>query len=416
MSAVVARRAATAGWHTTAARVRHRAVDPAGSLPRQLRLALEELGPTFVKLGQLVATRSDIVPTTVQQELSKLRDHAPSIPHTTVMTELEQSLGSPATELFASFGVAPVACASIGQVHRAVLPDGRDVAVKVRRPGVRTDIEGDLALLGLLSRTAARLSRTARAYDPVALVDEFAAMLRAETDFATEADNMAALGRTFADDTAVTVPAVISNLSNESILTMDWIEGVPLSNRDQLDAAGTDRGAVAQAIAHAYATMIFQSDRFHADPHPGNLIALTGGRLGLIDFGEVGKVTPATRTALMRLLMAVLSRDRESVAEAVLSVSRTSRPVNREQFGDQLAKLLAPIAHASLQDVKLGRVLRELLHILRDQGLTLPADMAVLIKTVIECEATTDELDPTLNMRSFLSVLGAPGSVETKPA
>ena len=412
MATVIARRAATAGWHTTAARLRHRDVDPAGSFPRQLRLALEELGPTFVKLGQLLSARSDIVPKSVQHELSALRDHAPSIPRSMLMAELQQGLGSSPTDVFASFGIAPVACASIGQVHRATLSDGRDVAVKVRRPGVRDDIEADLAVLGALSRTAARLSRTARAYDPVALVDEFAAMLRAETDYATEADNMEALGRTFANDTVVAVPAVVSDLSNGSILTMDWIEGIPLSRSDELDAAGTDRAAMARSIAHAYATMIFQSDRFHADPHPGNLIALPAGRLGLIDFGEVGTVAPATRTTLMRLLLALLARDSQNVAEAVLSVSRVTRPVDREEFGAQLAKLLAPIAHASLQEVKLGGVLRDLLHVLRNQGLVLPADLAVLLKTVIECEGTTDELDPTLNMRSFLSVLGAPSTVE----
>jgi ubiquinone biosynthesis protein len=213
MTAVIAGRATTAGWHTTAARLRHQDVDSVGSFPHQLRLALEELGPTFVKLGQLLSTRSDIIPTRVQNELSKLRDHAPSIPRATVMAELQNGLGSPATDVFASFGMAPVACASIGQVHRAVLSDGRDVAVKVRRPGVCADIEADLALLGVLSRTAARLSRTARAYDPVALVDEFAAMLRAETDYATEADNMEAIGRTFANDSVVAVPAVINDLS-----------------------------------------------------------------------------------------------------------------------------------------------------------------------------------------------------------
>lgn len=416
MAAVIARRSATAGWHTTAARLRHQDVDPTGSFPRQLRLALEELGPTFVKLGQLLSTRSDIIPTKVQRELSKLRDHAPSIPRATVMVELRQGLGSSVTDVFASFGMAPVACASIGQVHHATLSDGREVAVKVRRPGVRADIEADLALLEILAGMTARLSRTARAYDPVALVNEFATMLLAETDYATEAENMEALRRTFANDDVVAVPSVVSDLSNESILTMDWIEGVPLSDRDRLDAAGTDRGAIARAIAHAYATMIFQSDRFHADPHPGNLIALPGGRLGLIDFGEVGTVDPATRAALMRLLVAVLGRDSQSVAEAVLSVSRTTRRVDRDEFGAQLEKLLAPIAHSTLQEVKLGSVLRDLLHVLRNQGLTLPADLAVLIKTVIECEATTDELDPTLNMRSFLSVLGAGGSAETKQA
>jgi ubiquinone biosynthesis protein len=415
MAAVIARRAAATAWHTTAARLRHRDVDATGSLPRQFRLALEELGPTFVKLGQLLSARSDIIPKSLQHELSTLRDHAPSIPHATVMAELQRGIGpSAATEVFASFGMAPVACASIGQVHRATLCDGRRVAVKVRRPGVRADIEADLALVSALSRLVARLSRRARAYDPVRLVDEFAAILRAETDYTTEASNMEALRRTFANDQIVTIPAVLTSLSNESLLTMDWIEGIPLNNSDELDEAGIDRADVARAIGHAYAAMIFQSDRFHADPHPGNLIALTGGRLGLIDFGEVGTVAPATRTALMRLLSAVLTRDTDNLAEAVLSISQATRALDRDEFGAQLATLLVPIADASLQDLKLGGVLRQLLHLLRNQGLMLPVDLAVLIKTLIVCEATTDELDPTLNIGIFLTGLITEDPTRTK--
>jgi len=414
MTAVIARRGASAGWHTTVAHLRHQHLDPTGSFPHQFRLALEELGPTFVKLGQLLSARSDIIPRGLQRELSALRDHAPSIPHAAVMAELQQAMQSSPTDVFASFGMAPVACASIGQVHRAALSDGRDVAVKLRRPGVCADIEADLALLGALSRLVARVSRRARAYDPLALVAEFAAMLRAETDFTTEADNMEAVRRTFANDAVVTVPAVIDNLTSASDLIMDWIDGIPLNHGDELDAAGTDRAEIARAVGHAYAAMIFQSDRFHADPHPGNLIALPGGRLGLIDFGEVGTVAPDTRTALMRLLVGVLGRNGPNVAEAILSVSRTTRPVDRDEFGAELAAVIAPIAHASIQDVKLGGVLRDLLHLLREQGLILPADLAVLIKTVIECEATTDELDPTLNMHSFLTVLGTLSSTGTK--
>ena len=269
--AVVAHRSATVGWHTATSRLRPQDIDQAGSLPRQLRLALEELGPTFVKLGQLLSARSDITPPEVQKELSKLRDHAPSIPKAKLVAELERSLGSPSTAVFATFEMTPVACASIGQVHRATLHNGLRVAVKVRRPGVRTDIDADFWLLRKFARLIARLSSRIRSYDPVAILDEFAVLLRAETDFTTEADNLEAVRRTFAVSHAVTIPRVMTDMGDDSLLVMEWIEGIPLSNPERLEAAGADRAGLARAILQAYAVMIFQSDRFHADPHPGNL-------------------------------------------------------------------------------------------------------------------------------------------------
>jgi ubiquinone biosynthesis protein len=407
IAAVVVRRGATAGWHTATARLHRQPLDEAGSFPRQLRLALEELGPTFVKLGQLFSGRSDITPPHLQQELSKLWDHTPNIPRATLLEELERGLGSPSTTLFATFEMAPVACASIGQVHRATLHNGLRVAVKVRRPGVLEDIDADFWLLRRLARLVARLSFRVRAYEPVAILDEFAAMLLAETDFTTEADNLEAVRRTFAVSDSVTIPTVITDMSSESLLVMDWIEGIPLSNRERLDEVGADRAGLARAILQAYALMIFQSDRFHADPHPGNLIALEGGRLGLIDFGEVGSVGPAERSALLQMMTAVLGRDGDALADAVLSVSRSARPVNRADLGAALAAILHPLADASLKDVKLGEVLRRLLHLLRSYGIVLPTDLAVLIKTMIECEATTNELDPTLSMLSLVGEIGA---------
>ena len=405
--AVVAHRSATVGWHSAAGRLRHQSVDGAGLFPRQLRLALEDLGPTFVKLGQILSGRSDITPPLVQQELSKLQDHAPSIPEAKLRAELERSLGSPSTGVFATFEMAPVACASIGQVHRATLHSGLRVAVKVRRPGVLTDIDEDFWVLDKFARLVARLSSRVRAYDPVAIVNEFAVLLRAETNFTTEADNLEAVRRTFVVSDAVTVPRVMTDMSDESVLVMDWIEGIPLSNRERLEAAGADRAGLARGILQAYAVMIFQSDLFHADPHPGNIIALKGGRLGLIDFGEVGSVTSAERSTLLRMMSAVLGRDGDALAEAVLSVSRTTRAVDRADFGAQLTALLHPVADASLRDVRLGDVLGPLLHLLRTSGIVLPSDMAILIKTMIECEATTGELDPTLSMLNLVGELAS---------
>jgi ubiquinone biosynthesis protein len=241
----------------------------------------------------------------------------------------------------------------------------------------------------------------------VGVVDEFVRLLRAETDYTTEASNIQAVGGTFAHDGGVMIPGVVLDLTSESILVMDWIEGIPLTNAEALRETGADRGAIARTIVHAYAEMIFRSDRFHADPHPGNFIAMPGGRLGLVDFGEVGTVAAGTRAALISLLVAVVSRDPDRLADAVLSISHVTRPVDRGGFGQQLRALLDPITGARLQDLKLGRVLRDLLHVLRSQGLMLPADLAVLVKTVMECEATANELDPTLNLSTFLGELNS---------
>ena len=406
VAAISAYRSARVGYHTAASRLRRQDIDQAGSFPRQLRLALEELGPTFVKLGQLLSARSDITPTKVQQELSKLRDHAPSIPKAKLVAELERSLGSKSSDLFANLEMAPTACGSIAQVHRATLHNGLRVAVKVRRPGVLIDIDADVWLLRHLARLVACLSSRARAYDPVAILDEFAALLRAETDFITEAGNLEAVRRIFAVSDAVTIPRVLTEMSGESVLVMDWIEGIPVSNPERLDEVGANRAGLARAILQAYGVMIFQSDRFHADPHPGNLIALEGERLGLIDFGEVGSVEPAERSALLRMMTAVLSRDGKALAAAVLSISRTTRYVDRFEFGRQLALLVDPVVDTSLRDARLGETLGQLLHALRKFGIVLPRDLAVLIKTLIECEATTRELDPTMSMLVLLGELG----------
>ncbi len=405
MTAVTARHGAIAVTHYARSRLSHRKVD-GEVLALQFRLALGELGPTFVKLGQLLSARSDLIPASLQRELSTLRDRAPAIPARTLLARLEQWIGPSGRDRFVEFETAPVACASVAQVHRALLADGRRVAVKVRRPGVLSDIELDVAVLRAFSRVLA-LSRRIQEYEPRRLIEEFASLLLAETDFTLEAKNIEAIGRTFANDTIVTVPSVVEELSGESILTMDWVEGIPLTDDGGLDTADIDRAGLARAIVHTYATMIFRSDRFQADPHPGNLIAMSGGGLGLVDFGEVGSVAPSTRDALMSLLMAVLGRNSDALAVAILSVARPIRSVDRLSLGNQLATLLSPMTDASLQDLKLGQVLRELLRVLHDHGLVLPADLAVLIKTVIVCEATAEELEPTVDIRSFLGDIGS---------
>ena len=373
-----------------------------------------------MKFGQLLSTRSDLTPLAVQQELSKLVDHAPSIPRAVLVEELQRSLNSETSSHFANLEMAPRACGSIAQVHRATLRNGLTVAVKVRRPGVLADIDADIWLLRKLARLLAQLSARVRSYDPVAILDDFATLLRAETDFHAEASNIESVRRTFEGRHAVTIPRVLTDLSGESVLVMEWIDGIPLSNRERLEEVGADRAGLARAILQAYGVMIFQSDRYHADPHPGNLIAMSGNRLGLIDFGEVGSVEPAERSALLQMVTAVLGHDGDSLASAVLSVSRITRPVDQADFAAQLAPLLESVAGADLNDLRLGPTLGRILHLLRDNGIVLPSDLAVLIKTLIECESTTNELDPAMSILDLVGQLGAvtpaPGPTSHEPS
>jgi ubiquinone biosynthesis protein len=406
IAAVVVHRCALVVWHATASRLLPGETNQAWSASRQLRLALEELGPTFVKFGQLLSGRSDITPPRMQEELSMLQDHAASMPQAKLVAELERNLGSQLSAVFATLEMVPVACGSIAQVHKGTLHNGFRVAVKVRRPGIRDEIDADFWLLNKLVRLVARVSSRLRAYDPVSILDEFAALLRAETDFTTEAQNLEVVRRTFEMSDTVTIPRVSIELSGESILVMDWIEGIALSDRKGLVAGGVNRSGLARAILQAYGVMIFQSDRFHADPHPGNLIAIKGERLGLIDFGEVGLVDPAQRAVLLQVITAVLGRNDEALADAVLSVSRTTRTVDRVEFRAQLATVLAPLADGGLKNVRIGELLGRLLHLLRHSGIVLPSDLAILVKTMIECEATTSELDPTVSLLNLASELG----------
>jgi ubiquinone biosynthesis protein len=269
----------------------------------------------------------------------------------------------------------------------------------------------------MVLRTATFVSSRARAYDPVALLEEFADLLRAETNFVNEASSLDVIGRMFADSDAVTIPRAITSLSSEGVLVMDWIEGVPLSDRQRLARSDAKQLVLARTILRAYGVMIFQADRFHADPHPGNLIAIDGERLGIVDFGEVGSVEPADRLALLQVMAAVMSHDGDALAIALLSISRATRPIEPTEFGPQLSRLLEPVADAHMGDVNLGENLRMLLQLLRYNGLVLPSTLAVLIKTIIECETTIDELDPNLSMRSVVSEFGVVGGPKsTGPA
>ena len=370
--------------------------------PDHLRLALEELGPTFIKLGQLLSTRSDIVPAAYLRELSKLQDSAPPVAASVISDLVEQELGAKPDRVFASFNAQPLASASIGQAHLATLHDGTEVVVKVRRPQINEVIETDLAILQNLANRVSRRWEAAENYNLPGLVSDFAVSLRRELDYLSEGKNAERFAANFAADPDVHIPRVFWATTTARVLTLERITGTKVDNLAALDHAGVDRSALATKAAGVAVRMVFEDGFFHADPHPGNLFIEPDGRIGLIDFGMVGEVDDGLRHHLATVLAALTSHDVDKLARALLELSVVKRQVDREQFRTDLVRFVALYRGRRLGEVNIAALVSHLLGLLRKHRLQLPQEMAALLKFFLMIEGMGVRLDPDFNLGAFL--------------
>ena len=370
--------------------------------PDHLRLALEELGPAFIKLGQILSTRSDLLPPEYQAELSKLQDAVPPIDVTAVREVISQELGIAPEELFEDFDPEPLASASIGQAHAATLTDGTAVVVKVRRPGVVARIDEDLEILQNLAAQASRRWQEAADYNLTGIAAEFAETLRAELDYLQEGRNAETFARNFSSYPDVHVPRVFWASTTSRVLTLERVKGAKVNDIEALDHAGVDRRALAQRAAAVLVKMVFDDGFFHADPHPGNLFIETGGRIGLIDFGMVGKVDEKLRGQLRVLLLAMASSNPGRLAAALLDLSATKRPVDPGQMRADLTGFISLYEGRELGQIEIAPLARQLLTILRTYHLLLPREMAMLAKMLIMAEGMGARLDPAFNLVQVL--------------
>ncbi len=370
--------------------------------PEHVRMAFEELGATFIKLGQILSTRPDLLPPAYQAELAKLQDAAPTIPFEHVREALSAALGRPLEETFATFDPIPLAAASIGQAHAATLPDGTEVVVKLRRPGVIEQIEEDLEILQLLAATASQRWEVASQYDLVGLAQEFAQTLRAELDYLREGRNAERFSRNFAGDTAVHIPRIFWETTTSRVLTLERIRGIKINDLAALDAAGIDRAALAEQAARIILKMVFEDGFFHADPHPGNFFIEPGGQIGLIDFGMVGTIDARTQEHLVRVLLALTKQDADRLADAFLELGVTGQQVDRSLLGRDLEHLVARYYGQPLGAIALGPLLEEMLTIVRRHHLRLPSNLALLVKTIMMNEGLGMQLDPTFRLTTVL--------------
>jgi ubiquinone biosynthesis protein len=350
---------------------------------RELRLALEELGPTFIKLGQLLSTRADLLAPAYTRELSKLQDAAPPAPADAIREIVESELPGGVAAAFAEFDPQPLAAGSVGEVHAAVLHDGTRVVVKVRRPGVAELIERDLEIMSNLAARASRRSEVAAAFDVIGLSQEFAAELRGQLDYVREACNAERFAANFAGETGVHVPRVFWELSSSRVITLERLEGMKITDVKALQAAGLDRRELAQNAALTVGKMVFVDGFFHGDPHPGNFFIEADGRLGIIDFGIVGSLDEGLRATLRRILLALDRRDPDRLAAALIAVQGPGGRVDRAALRDDLASLIEGYVDHRTGDLGVGDLIGSMLDVVRRHRLRIPRDLSLLLRTVL---------------------------------
>jgi ubiquinone biosynthesis protein len=370
--------------------------------PVHLRRALEDLGPTFMKLGQLLSTRPDLVAPRYESELSLLQDSAPMVPTREIVVAIETAFGRPMASLFDRFDDAPLAAASIGQVHAATLPGGSDVVVKVRRPGVVEQVMIDLELMNRLAAAAARRSSIAHRYDPAGLAREFGATLLVELDYQREGRNAELVSEGFAGHEHVHVPKVFWDLTCDHVITEERVRGIKVDDVQALDAAGFDRSEVARRFADAYLSMVFVHRFFHADPHPGNVFVERDGRIGFVDFGMVGSVGARTGRGLGAILLALVGMDPARMVDGLLGLGVACEDVDRAAFESDLARFLERYSRLPLEQLHMRLLLADLMGVVRARRLRLPSDIALLLKTVMMCEGVAAQLDPKFELVPML--------------
>jgi ubiquinone biosynthesis protein len=365
--------------------------------PVRIRRALEELGPTFVKLGQVLSTRVDMFPPHWIAEFEKLHSHVPAVPYEILRPDLVAAIGGEPAEVFAEFSPLPLAAASIAQVHRATFKDGTPVVVKIRRPGIENVIHADLRILEHAAKLLESEVPDSRRYDPVHIVSQFGRSLNRELDLAKEARNIDQFARNFADEPLVKIPRVFWQFTNNRVNVQEEVVGIAGVDLGKLRAAGLDPRLLAARGADTVLRMVLEHGYFHADPHPGNVLFLPDNRIGMIDFGMVGMLTNARRNQIVDLLHALTRKDEQGLLQVLLDWSGES-VTDDDRLAYDVTELLQSYDNLQLKDVQVGALLNDITALMRDNNLVLPADLTLLFKTLITLEGLGQQLDPEFHM------------------
>ena len=368
------------------------------SRPARIRMALEELGPTYIKLGQILSTRPDLIPVDFINELSKLQDSVSPRDFSEVRMVIESELGAPPEELYASFEEVPIASASIGQVYKARLHNGETVAVKVQRPGIDKIIEIDLEIMLHLATLMERHVEEMAHFRPVKIVEEFAKTLEREVDYTIEATNMERFARHFLDDPTIYVPKVFRERTTSRVLTMEFIQGMKVSETDRLKQAGFDSEVITARGSDFYLRQVFDYGFFHADPHPGNIFVLPGNVICLVDYGMTGAIDRRTREDFVELIDSIVHQHEGRTVQVLLKIAIWEEEPDIRSLERDVAYFIGQHLFRPLKEMRFGRLLQDVLELSASYRLGIPPDLFLMMKTLGVIEGVVLSINPDFDM------------------
>ncbi|MCI0495872.1 AarF/ABC1/UbiB kinase family protein [candidate division KSB1 bacterium] len=369
---------------------------------QRLRMALAELGPTFIKLGQVLSTRPDLIPLDFVKELEKLQDNVPPFPSHQAMQIVATELNKPVAELFLSFSEEPLAAASIAQVHRAVFPDGKAIVVKIQRPNIRTTIETDINILYDFAAIVEKYIPEAELYNPKAIVNEFAKTIRSELDFIREGRNIDRFRNYFKNDRTIYLPQVYWEYTTANVLTMEFIDGTKISDIDFSQRSDLNPKIIARNGAMATLKMIFEYGFFHADPHPGNIFVLKNNILAPIDFGMVGRLDEQTKNYLRSLLSAIVEKDIDRIIKIFIDAEVLDERNDTRSLRLDLNDFIDTYMGIPLYQLEIEKLFGDLVDVLRRHRISLMTDVVLMAKALATIEALGRSLDPEFNIMTLI--------------
>lgn len=371
------------------------------SIPQRLRECFEELGPTFVKLGQLLSTRPDLIPESFVEEFVKLQDNVHPLPFEAIKSVIEKELGKKTDQLFSAIDPLPLASASIAQVHLARLTSGENVVIKVQRPEIDRTIKNDISLLGFIARMMEKYIPESRIVGPTTIVEEFFKTLSYELDFLVEANNTAKIAHNLSDFPDIVIPKIHKNMSTQRVLTMQRIEGIRLNDTKAIEASGVDKSRIVEIGARAFFKTVMIDGLFHGDLHGGNLFVLPGNKLGIIDFGIVGRLSERSRDRLANMFMSLLTEDYENLCFQYAELGAVDPSVDFQSFEREVRNAVAPYIGLNISEVNSGRVFIESTKIAAKYNIRVPGDWMIVFKALLTMEGMGRALDPNFDLLSL---------------
>ena len=368
------------------------------SIGERLRLSFEELGPTFIKLGQIMSTRPDLLPREIIHEMEKLQDAVAPFSISDVKQVIEFELGDKLENIFREFKEEPIAAASIGQVHRAKLLSGKDVVVKVQRPNIEKNIELDLGILKDLADFIDNRTKLGKLYSFSKMAEEFETTITNELDFRLEGENAETFKVNFKDEANVIVPDISWIHTTSRVLTMDEIKGTSLKNFEALDQLGLDKKIIARNLANSVLYQILRDGFFHGDPHPGNIMVLENNKIAFLDFGMIGQLSPHRKNQFLKMLMGITLKDSKLIIQAIAELDAISNSINMRKLGKDIDRLRDQVLSVPLSEIKIGEVFNEIFDLAFTYNMMIPGEFTMLAKSLITLEGLVEKLDPDLNI------------------